>query len=100
MLCCRHSVHRGVCRYIRYIYNRIILENATVRAAAVSALANFGAKVRLASAANITAVVCPSTQTRDDACTYRHMAATQHPLSASSVCMRLWVSACMMWTFW
>lgn len=32
-------------RYIRYIYNRIILENATVRAAAVSALANFGAKV-------------------------------------------------------
>eukprot|EP00775_Hariotina_reticulata_P012870 gene12870-12996_t len=32
-------------RYIRYIYNRIILENATVRAAAVSALANFGAQV-------------------------------------------------------
>ncbi|GIL83130.1 hypothetical protein Vretimale_11463 [Volvox reticuliferus] len=30
-------------KYIRYIYNRIILENATVRAAAVSALANFGA---------------------------------------------------------
>eukprot|EP00879_Flechtneria_rotunda_P030633 GHRR01033294.1.p1 GENE.GHRR01033294.1~~GHRR01033294.1.p1 ORF type:complete len:577 (+),score=217.98 GHRR01033294.1:1477-3207(+) len=32
-------------RYIRYIYNRIILENATVRAAAVSALANFGAQL-------------------------------------------------------
>lgn len=32
-------------RYIRYIYNRIILENATVRAAAVSALASFGARV-------------------------------------------------------
>jgi hypothetical protein len=30
-------------KYIRYIYNRIILENATVRAAAVSSLANFGA---------------------------------------------------------
>lgn len=29
-------------RYIRYIYNRIILENATVRGAAVSALAKFG----------------------------------------------------------
>ena len=29
-------------RYIRFIYNRIILENATVRAAAVSSLANFG----------------------------------------------------------
>merc|ERR550534_656031 len=30
-------------RYIRYIYNRVLLENATVRAAAVSALARFGA---------------------------------------------------------
>ena len=33
-----------LCRYIRYIFNRIILENATVRAAAVTALAQFGAK--------------------------------------------------------
>ena len=32
-------------RYIRYIYNRIILENATVRAAALSTLARFGAEV-------------------------------------------------------
>ncbi len=32
-------------KYIRYIYNRIILENATVRAAAVSSLAKFGATV-------------------------------------------------------
>ena len=31
-------------KYIRYIYNRIILENATVRASAVSALAKFGAR--------------------------------------------------------
>uniref|UniRef100_A0A2M3Z006 Coatomer subunit gamma n=1 Tax=Anopheles braziliensis TaxID=58242 RepID=A0A2M3Z006_9DIPT len=30
-------------RYIRFIYNRVILENATVRAAAVSAIAQFGA---------------------------------------------------------
>merc|ERR1719336_3805604 len=30
-------------RYIRFIYNRVLLENATVRAAAVSALARFGA---------------------------------------------------------
>lgn len=29
-------------RFIRFIYNRIILENATVRAAAVSSLAKFG----------------------------------------------------------
>jgi len=32
-------------KYIRYIYNRIILENATVRAAAVASLAQFGAEV-------------------------------------------------------
>jgi hypothetical protein len=30
--------------YIRFIYNRIILENATVRAAAVSALSSFGGR--------------------------------------------------------
>ena len=30
-------------KYIRYIYNRVILENATVRASAVCALAKFGA---------------------------------------------------------
>lgn len=30
-------------RYIRYIYNRVILENATVRAAALASLARFGA---------------------------------------------------------
>ena len=30
-------------KFIRYIYNRVILENAEVRAAAVSALAKFGA---------------------------------------------------------
>ena len=32
-----------MCRYIRFIYNRVLLECATVRAAAVSALARFGA---------------------------------------------------------
>uniref|UniRef100_A0A2P2I1X4 Coatomer subunit gamma n=1 Tax=Hirondellea gigas TaxID=1518452 RepID=A0A2P2I1X4_9CRUS len=31
-------------RYIRFIYNRVILENAAVRAAAVSVLARFGAE--------------------------------------------------------
>ncbi|XP_076062943.1 coat protein (coatomer) gamma isoform X3 [Oratosquilla oratoria] len=31
-------------RYIRFIYNRVILENAAVRAAAVSVLAKFGAQ--------------------------------------------------------
>ncbi|MCI05283.1 coatomer subunit gamma, partial [Trifolium medium] len=32
-------------KYIRYIYNRVHLENATVRASAVSTLAKFGASV-------------------------------------------------------
>ncbi|KAK9677867.1 hypothetical protein RND81_11G172700 [Saponaria officinalis] len=32
-------------KYIRYIYNRVILENATVRASAVNTLAKFGAMV-------------------------------------------------------
>lgn len=32
-------------KYIRYIYNRVHLENATVRASAVSTLAKFGATV-------------------------------------------------------
>ncbi|KAL1833748.1 hypothetical protein ACET3Z_003399 [Daucus carota] len=32
-------------KYIRYIYNRVILENATVRASAVCTLAKFGAMV-------------------------------------------------------
>ncbi|CAD6220672.1 unnamed protein product [Miscanthus lutarioriparius] len=32
-------------KYIRYIYNRVILENATVRASAVSTLAKFGALI-------------------------------------------------------
>lgn len=32
-------------KYIRFVYNRLILENATVRAAAVSALAKFGIQV-------------------------------------------------------
>eukprot|EP01102_Stenamoeba_stenopodia_P007090 TRINITY_DN1980_c3_g1_i1.p1 TRINITY_DN1980_c3_g1~~TRINITY_DN1980_c3_g1_i1.p1 ORF type:complete len:879 (-),score=208.25 TRINITY_DN1980_c3_g1_i1:193-2829(-) len=32
-------------KFIRYIYNRVILENANVRASAVSALAKFGAKL-------------------------------------------------------
>ncbi len=37
-------------KYIRYIYNRVILENAIVRAAAVSALAKFGLQDKSLSA--------------------------------------------------
>ena len=32
-------------KYIRFIYNRVVLENATVRASAVSALAKFGIQI-------------------------------------------------------
>jgi len=32
-------------KYIRFIYNRVVLENATVRASAVSALAKFGVSI-------------------------------------------------------
>jgi coatomer protein complex subunit gamma len=41
-------------RYIRYIYNRIILENATIRAAAVSALGKFATKVRASTETSLT----------------------------------------------
>jgi hypothetical protein len=34
----RRSTHKQPSKYIRFIYNRVILESATVRAAAVSAL--------------------------------------------------------------
>jgi coatomer protein complex subunit gamma len=33
---------RNPTKFIRYIYNRVVLENAVVRAAAVSSLAKFG----------------------------------------------------------
>lgn len=36
---------RNPTKYIRYIYNRVVLENAVVRAAAVSSLAKFGVSV-------------------------------------------------------
>ena len=36
---------RSSTKYIRYIYNCVVLENAIVRAAAVTALAKFGAEV-------------------------------------------------------
>ncbi|KAK0783485.1 coatomer subunit gamma [Friedmanniomyces endolithicus] len=35
---------RNPTKYIRYIYNRVVLENAVVRAAAVTALAKFGVR--------------------------------------------------------
>ena len=45
LLGCEGPLTKEPAKYIRYIYNRIILENATVRAAAVSSLARFGALV-------------------------------------------------------
>ena len=34
-------------KYIRYIYNRVVLENAAIRASAISALSKFGAECPL-----------------------------------------------------
>jgi coatomer protein complex subunit gamma len=43
-LCHDHQAYVNTAyRYIRFIYNRVILENAPVRAAAVAAMAQFGA---------------------------------------------------------
>ena len=48
-------------RFIRYIYNRVVLENATVRAAAVSALARVGPSGRVGLAAAAAAAVARPT---------------------------------------
>lgn len=39
------TVSTNPSRYIRYIYNRVILENSTIRAAAVAALAQFAVAI-------------------------------------------------------
>lgn len=52
-------------RYIRHIYNRIILETAIVRAAAVSALARFGAQCE-ALRANVIVLLKRCTYDSDD----------------------------------
>ncbi|CAG0894487.1 unnamed protein product [Darwinula stevensoni] len=52
-------------RYIRFIYNRVILENACVRAAAVSALARFGALVDELTT-NILVLLCRCEMDSDD----------------------------------
>ncbi|KAI0348112.1 coatomer subunit gamma [Trametopsis cervina] len=48
-------------KYIRYIYNRVVLENATVRAAAVASLAKFGLNAldeKLRSSVNVLLTRC------------------------------------------
>jgi coatomer protein complex subunit gamma len=52
-------------KYIRFIYNRVILENAHIRAAAVSALAMFGAKVESLTS-NVLILLRRSQQDDDD----------------------------------
>eukprot|EP00201_Polytomella_parva_P011942 CAMPEP_0175059692 /NCGR_PEP_ID=MMETSP0052_2-20121109/12575_1 /TAXON_ID=51329 ORGANISM="Polytomella parva, Strain SAG 63-3" /NCGR_SAMPLE_ID=MMETSP0052_2 /ASSEMBLY_ACC=CAM_ASM_000194 /LENGTH=891 /DNA_ID=CAMNT_0016325273 /DNA_START=59 /DNA_END=2737 /DNA_ORIENTATION=+ len=53
-------------KYIRYIYNRTILENATVRAAAVSALASFGIQVESLRARVLTLLKRALSDTDDE----------------------------------
>ncbi|KAH9949393.1 coatomer subunit gamma [Amylocystis lapponica] len=48
-------------KYIRFIYNRVVLENATVRAAAVASLAKFGLNnldVKLSKSVNVLLTRC------------------------------------------
>ncbi|KAK7686670.1 hypothetical protein QCA50_010270 [Cerrena zonata] len=48
-------------KYIRYIYNRVVLENATVRAAAVASLAKFGlnaGEAKLSKSVNVLLTRC------------------------------------------
>lgn len=52
-------------KYIRFIYNRVILENAHIRAAAVSSLAMFGAKVENLTS-NVLILLRRSQQDDDD----------------------------------
>eukprot|EP00123_Amoebidium_parasiticum_P005946 comp17018_c0_seq1/m.15702 comp17018_c0_seq1/g.15702 ORF comp17018_c0_seq1/g.15702 comp17018_c0_seq1/m.15702 type:complete len:883 (-) comp17018_c0_seq1:539-3187(-) len=72
-------------RYIRYIYNRVILENAQVRAAAVSALAKFGLKCEsLAPSIIILLTRCKydsDDEVRDRATLYLEMLSKDTPLA-------------------
>lgn len=64
-------------RYIRFIYNRVILENAAVRAAAVSALTKFAAKCPSLRSSLMTllerSLVDEDDETRDRAAIAVHM---------------------------
>lgn len=70
-------------RYIRFIYNRVILENPTVRAAAVAALAQFGASCpNLLKNILVLLERCqmdPDDEVRDRATYYLHILETGNP---------------------
>ena len=70
-------------KYIRFVYNRVILENAHVRAAAVSALGQFGVKVpSLAASVIILLTRCQhddDDEVRDRATTLLHVLRNAEP---------------------
>jgi hypothetical protein len=63
-------------RFVRFIYNRVILENATVRAAAVSSLAAIGAR-------------CPSLRDRVIIILRRSLADSDDEVRASAALLQL-----------
>jgi len=83
-------------RYIRYIYNRVILENSAVRAAAVAAMAQFGANCpNLLENVQVLLARCQmdcDDQVRDRATYYYSILATQNrSLYNSYICEGLQV---------
>ncbi|KAI9222398.1 adaptin N terminal region-domain-containing protein [Blastocladiella britannica] len=69
-------------RYLRYIYNRVILENSNVRAAAVTALASFGARVdAVRPTVRVLLARCvddPDDEVRDRATLYLRLLDNEH----------------------
>jgi len=74
-------------KYIRFVYNRLILENATVRAAAVAALARFGTQVEaLRPSVLVLLKRCladPDDEVRDRATFYANMVENAKPVHVS-----------------
>ena len=74
-------------KYIRFVYNRLILENATVRAAAVAALARFGTQVdALRPSVLVLLKRCladPDDEVRDRATFYANMVENAKPAHVS-----------------
>eukprot|EP00128_Syssomonas_multiformis_P002981 Colp12_sorted_trinity150504_noHs@28643 len=76
-------------KYIRYIYNRIILENSVVRAAAVSALAKFASQSEaLLPSILVLLSRClydTDDEVRDRACLYLDLLSKERPLAAKYI---------------
>lgn len=74
-------------KYIRFVYNRLILENSTVRAAAISALARFGTQVETLRPSVLVllkrSLVDTDDEVRDRATFYIDLLESEQPAMAS-----------------